>query len=193
MSTTTPTIEAKVARIIYHNLTSLVVNASTHPIFSRLNLHNNSLLKKINHKAKMVYGMAYQPDILVKASYNRGGEDDVENALLTIQELVRGDHHADHKEYIFKRIEFLTNEAISALYDRNHEDWMQKIQTAINNARILKNNVLVKIKKKPTTKKTPVKLKKKTPIKLKKKTTVKRKRIVKRLRNKKGQFIKARR
>jgi len=188
-TTTTPTIEAKVARVIYHNLTPLVVNASTHPIFSKLNLHNNSLLKKINHKAKMIYGMSYQPDILVKASYNKGGEDNVENALLTIQELVRGSHHAWHKEYIFKRIEFLTNEAISALYDRNHEDWLYKIQTAIHNAKSLKETVVRNVKQ---SKKVPAKVVKKPVVKTKKKVT-KSKKAVKRLRNKKGQFISAKR
>jgi hypothetical protein len=183
MTTTTPTIEAKIAKIIYHNLTPLVLKTSTNPILCRLNLHNNSFLKKINHKAKMVYGMSYQPDILVKASYDRGGEDNVENALLTIQGLVRGDHHANHKEYIFKRIEFLVNEAMSALYDRNHEEWMQRIQTAILSA---------KTTKKPVVKKATPKVKKTTTPKTKKKV-IKSKKPVKRIRNKKGQFISTKR
>ena len=131
----------------------------------------------------MIYGMSYQPDILVKSSYERGGEDNIENALLTIQELVRGDHHADHKEYIFKRIEFLVNEAMSALYDRNHQDWLGKIGTAIQQAKQLKKS------------KKPVKVDVKKNVKAA--TTnlkpLKKKKAVKRLRNKKGQFIANRR
>lgn len=178
MTTKTSTsFEAKLAKAIYLNLTPLVVNASTHPIFSKLNLHNSKLLKKINHKAKMVYGMSYQPDTLVKASYNRGGDDNIENALLAIHELIQGDHHADHKEYIFKRLEFLTDEAINALYERNHQEWLTKIGTAIQNAKALK-------KKKKTV---PVKLKKKKPLSKKKITSCVRPR------NKKGQFIRRRR
>jgi len=191
MNTTTPTIEAKIARVIYHNLTPIVLKASTHPLFCRLNLHNNSLLKKVNHKAKMVYGMEYQPDILVKASYDRGGEDNIENALLSIQELVRGDHHAGHKEYIFKRIEFLVNEAMSALYDRNHADWLQRIQTAILNAKALKESATKKVKQ---VKKAPVKTTKKKIVKISVKKPIKKKvKLAPRRRNKKGQFIKARR
>lgn len=174
MSTTPTPFEAKLAKVIYNNLTPLVVGASTHPIFSRLNLHNNTFLKKVNHKAKMVYGMSFQPDILVKASYDRGGEDNIENALIAINELVSSDHHAGHKEYIFKRIEFLSTEALHALYNRNHQDWLTKISTAIQNA---KTNTKVKkeTKKKETTKRKTVNKTKKTAIK--------------RLRNKKGQFI----
>jgi hypothetical protein len=120
--------------------------------------------------------MGYQPDILVKASYERGGEDSIENALLTIQELVRGNHHADHKEYIFKRIEYLATEAISALYDRNHQEWLSKINTAIQNAKTTKvTKKLVKV------------VKSKTPVKATKKKSVTRKR------NKQGQFVSNRR
>lgn len=190
MNTTTPTIEAKIAKVIYNNLAPIVLRASTHPLFCRLNLHNNSFLKRVNHKAKMVYGMGYQPDTLVKASYYKGGEDDIENALLSIQELVRGDHHADHKEYIFKRIEFLTNEAISALYDRNHKEWMQKIQTAILNAKALKVSIIEKVKQ---VKKVPAKTKKKITKVQTKKPLKKKNKLTPRRRNKKGQFIKARR
>jgi hypothetical protein len=169
---TTPSFEAKVAKVIYNNLAPIVANAAVHPIFCRLNLHNSRLLKKINHKARMVYGMGYQPDILVKASYERGGEDGIENALITIQELVRGEHHADHKEYIFKRLEYLATEAISALYDRNHQDWISKINTAIQNAKT--NKVTKKIVKD---------VKVKTSVKVTKKKSTTRKR------NKKGQFV----
>lgn len=187
MSTTNKhTLEAKIARTIYHNLTPVVLRASTHPLLCKLNLHNNSFLKKVNHKAKMIYGMSYQPDILVKASYERGGEDDTENALLAIQELVRGNHHADHKEYIFKRIEFLTNEAISSLYDRNHQDWLIKINRAIHEAKSLVKSV------KKTKKATVTKTIKKSVITLKKKIPT-RPKAVKRKRDKMGRFIKAKR
>jgi len=177
MNTTSPSIEAKVAKIIYNNLTPFVVKASIHPILGKFNLHNNRLLKKINIKAKMLYYMSYEPDTLVKSSYERGGEDNIENALLTIQELVRGDYHADHKEYIFKRIEFLVNEAMSALYDRNHQDWLTKIGTAIRTAKNLKAKKITKSDTKKSVK---------TVIKPLKKT-------IKRRRNKKGQFIANRR
>jgi len=184
MSTITqPTFEAKIAKAIYNNLTPFVVRASIHPVLSKLNLHNNRLLKKINTKAKMVYYMSYEPDAIVKASYDKGGEDNIENALLTIQELVHGDHHADHKEYIFKRLDFLTSEAIEALYSRNHQDWLYRIGNAIQNA-----------KEKQTKKRSVVKPGKKTLIKpVKKKTSKKTKTATPRRRHKKGQFISSRR
>lgn len=181
-TTNTHSLEAKLAKVIYNNLTPLVVTASTHPILSRLNLHNNKFLKKLNHKARMVYGMGYQPDILVKASYDRGGDDNIENALIAIRELTTEANHAGHKEYIFKRLEFLANEAISALYDRNHEDWTYRINTAIEQARQRKKVVKPSKKKTTTTKSKTVK----KPIKKKAKP-------VQRRRNKKGQFIKSRR
>ena len=183
-TTTTTPFEAKLAKIIYNNLTPIVINASVHPVLSKLNLHNNKLLRKINSKAKMVYYMSYEQDAIVKSSYDRGGEDDIENALIAIRELVTEDNHADHKEYIFKRLEFLANEAINALYDRNHQDWTYRITNAIEQARQkVKSSKKVKISKKnaviaPKTKKKPVKRKIKT---------------VQRRRNKKGQFIKSRR
>lgn len=186
MSTTQPTIEAKIARAIYHNLTPLVVKASTHPILCKLNLHNNDYLKKINRKTKMVYTMGYQPDVIVKASYDRGGEDNIENALLSIAELVRGDHHEDHKEYIFKRINYLATEALTALHDRNHQDWLVKIGRAIQDAKTLVKEA--KVKKKPV--KQVVKSAK--SVKSKKTKTVKKLALARR-RNKKGQFIASRR
>jgi hypothetical protein len=181
-TTTTTSLEAKLAKIIYNNLTPFVVRASIHPVLSKLNLHNNRFLKKLNHKARMVYGMGYQPDVLVKASYDRGGEDNIENALIAIRELTTDVNHADHKEYIFKRLEFLTNEAINALYDRNHEDWTYRINTAIEQAR-QRRKVVEPSKKKTTT----------TRSKTVKKPVLKKAKPTQRRRNKKGQFIKSRR
>ena len=183
---TPPSLEAKVAKVIYNNLAPIVAGASVHPIFCRLNLHNSRFLKRINHKARMVYGMAYQPDIFVKASYERGGEDSIENALLTIQELVRGEHHADHKEYLFKRVEYLATEAISALYDRNHQEWLLKINTAIQSAKTSKvTKKAVKVTKKVS--KVVKSIKAKSPVRTTKKKPVSRKR------NKQGQFVSNRR
>jgi hypothetical protein len=181
-TTNTTPFEAKLAKVIYNNLTPLVVTASIHPVLSRLNLHNNRFLKKLNIKAKMLYYMSYEPDAVVKASYDRGGDDNIENALIAIRELATEVNHAGHREYIFKRLEFLTNEAINALYDRNHEDWTYRINTAIEQARQRKKVVKPSKKKATTTKSNTVK----KPIKKKAKP-------VQRRRNKKGQFIKSRR
>ena len=181
-TTNTHSIEAKLAKVIYNNLTPFVVRASIHPVLSRLNLHNNRLLKKLNIKAKMLYYMSYEPDAIVKASYDRGGSDDIENALIAIRELATEANHANHKEYIFERLKFLTNEAINALYDRNHEDWTYRINTAIEQAR-QKKKVAKPSKKKTTT----------TKSKTTKKPVKKKTKSVQRRRNKKGQFIKSRR
>ena len=186
MSTIKPTIEAKIARIIYQNLTPIVVKASTNPLLCKLNLHNNSFLKKVNYKAKMIYGMEYQPDILVKASYDMGSEDNIENALLSIHELIRGDYHAGHKEYIFKRIEFLISEAITNLYERNHQEWLNKIGKAIQEARSSKK-ITKKQAKKPT--KSTVKKNLKKDIKPSIKSKSVKKKVIVRKRNKLGQFI----
>jgi len=179
-TTNTTPLEAKLAKVIYNNLTPFVVRASIHPVLSKLNLHNNRLLRKINTKAKMMYYMSYEQDAIIKASYDKGGEDNIENALIAIRELVTEDNHADHKEYIFKRLEFLANEAINALYNRNHQDWTYRINTAIDEARQKAKSS----KKKSTTT---------TKSKLKKKPVRKKTKSLQRRRNKKGQFIKSRR
>jgi len=181
MNNTTPTVEAKIAKFIYKNLAVNVVRASTHPLLCKLNLHNSTILKKINAKAGIVYKMAYNEDELVKESFDCGGSDDAENALLTILSLVRSNKHENHKEYIFKRIDYLASVALSSIYDRNHAEWVQRIHEAIHSAR----NV---INKKPKT--TKITKSKKTPVS---KKTVKTKTSAKPLRNKKGQFVKARR
>jgi hypothetical protein len=181
-TTNTTPFEAKLAKVICNNLTPFVVRASIHPVLSRLNLHNNKFLKKLNHKAKIVYGMSYQPDVLVKASYERGGDDNIENALIAIRELATEPNHADHREYIFKRLEFLANEAINALYDRNHQDWTHRVNTAIEQAR-QKKKVVKSTKKKATA----------TRSKTAEKPIKKKAKPLQRRRNKKGQFIKSRR
>jgi hypothetical protein len=174
---TTPstTLEEKIAKYLHIGITTTVAKAAVHPVFCRLNLHNSKLLKTINRKAKIVYQMAYTPEVLIEAPYEFGGDDNVENALIAIRELAHGDHHGDHKEYIFKRIDFLTGEALHALYDRNHREWVQRIDRAIHEA---KGVVPKPVKKVKTVK----------PVK---KTS--KKKSVTRLRNKKGQFIKRRR
>ena len=172
MNTPKP-IEAKIAKFVHNTLPDVVIKAATHPILCKLNLHNSSLLKKINSKARVVYYMSYHQDELVKAPYSCEGGDNVESALFAILELINSDTHENHKEFIFKRISYLANEALVSLREKNHQDWVQRIHVAIHAAKT----------KKPVKKTTPVK-----PEKLVKPT--KKKKPVKRLRNKKGQFIK---
>ena len=135
MSTTTPTIKAKIAKAVYNGITDTVIKASTHPIFCKLNLHNCNILKKINSKAFVAYTLAYHSDDLVKAPYDQGGETDIENALLAIQSLVRGGMYSDSKEFTFNRIDYLVNEGLNALYDQSHQDWLQRIQNAIHSVK----------------------------------------------------------
>jgi hypothetical protein len=137
MSTTTPTIKAKIAKVIYNSITDTVIKASTHPIFCKLNLHNNRVLKTINSKAFVAYKLAYHSDDLIKAPYDRGGETNVENALLAIQSLIRsGGLYNNNKEFILKRIDYLVNEGLGSLYDQNHQDWMKRIQSAIHSVKL---------------------------------------------------------
>jgi len=176
MSTTPSTkLEEKIAKYLHQGITTAVTKAAVHPVFCRLNLHNNKLLKDINRRAKIVYQMAYTPEVLVEAPYEYGGDDNVENALIAIRELALNDHHADHKEYIFKRIDFLTAEALHALYDRNHREWVQRIDRAIHEVKSVISKPVKKVKTVKSVKKTS------------------KKKPVARLRNKKGQFIKRRR
>ena len=193
-TTTTTSLEAKLAKIIYNNLTPFVVRASIHPVLSKLNLHNNRLLKKLNTKAKMVYYMNFEPDAIVKDRYERGGEDNIENALLTINELVSSDYHANHKEYIFKRINYLTTEALTALHDRNHQDWLNRINTALENARVLKKTLKKSNKsvKRENLKDTATNYKKTVKSLPKRKKSLKKAALA-RKRNKLGQFTSNRR
>jgi hypothetical protein len=146
MSNTTPTIKAKIAKAVYNGITDTVIKASTHPVFCKLNLHNSSILKKINSKAFVAYTLAYHSDELVKAPYDQGGETDIENALLAIQSLVRGGRYSDNKEFTFSRIDYLVNEGLSALYDQAHQDWLQRIQNAIHSVKL--QRVTSNVKKK---------------------------------------------
>jgi hypothetical protein len=150
MSTTTPTIKAKIAKAVYNGITDTVIKASTHPIFCKLNLHNSKLLKTINNKAFVAYKLAYHTDDLVKAPYDRGGETDVENALLAIQSLVRGGNYSYNKEFTFNRIDYLVNEGLSALYDQSHQDWLQRIQNAIHSVKLQRTPTSVKKKAGPS-------------------------------------------
>jgi hypothetical protein len=188
MSTPTKT-EVKIAGFIYNNLGNFVSKAATHPILCRLNLHNNRLLKKINNKAGILYRMATQEDALVKAPYYQGGEDNTENALMSIKELICSEQHYGYKDFIFKRINFLVCEAMSDLYNRNHQEWVQRINAAIHAAR-----PVLKAVKKPL-RKVAAKKSVKTKVAPKKKAIVKPKKVnsVKRLRDKKGRFISRRR
>ena len=189
MSTPTPT-EVKIAGFIYNNLGNLVTKAATHPVLCRLNLHNNKLLKKINNKAGIVYKMATQEDVLVKAPYYQGGEDNTENALMSIKELICSEQHHGYKDFIFKRINFLVSEAMSDLYNRNHQDWVQRINAAIHAAKPVLKTVVKPARKAAAKKVTKVKVapkKKVIPTKSKKVKSVKR------LRDKNGRFISRRR
>jgi hypothetical protein len=120
--------------------------------------------------------MALCEDALVKAPYNLDGECNIDNALLTIKALLQSDFHGDYKDYIFKRIGFLVDEALTAYYSDSHQSWVQRIHDAIHTA---KEEIAAKKK-----------TKKKQPLKPK---TLKKKKIAKRARNSKGQFVKVRR
>jgi len=174
MNTPTQT-EIKLAKFIQDNLPALVIKAGTHPIFCKLNLHNNKLLKTINTRASLIYKTSQCNDELVKASYEYDGETKVDNALLAIKALLQSDRRGYNSEYVIKRIEFLADEALAAYYEISHENWVQRIGSAIESAK--------KVVSKKTAKVVKVKPKAKT---------VKTKKPVKRLRNKKGQFIKVR-
>jgi hypothetical protein len=177
MKTQPTTVEVKIAKLIHDNLPEAVIKASTHPLFCKLNLHNSSLLKKINQRASTLYKMSCQRDELVKAPYNYGGEDNLENALLAIQEIIKGDH--DHREYLFERIGFLASEAINTYYEKNHTEWLTRIQTAIHNAKTTKKPVVIKSPKKTV-----------KSVKNVKTVVSKTKKPIGRPRNRKGQFIK---
>jgi len=179
MSTTTKT-EIKIAKFIHENLPTLVIKAGTHPLFCKLNLHNSGLLKKLNARANIIYKMSSCEDVLVKAPYNLNGESDIDNALLSIKALLQSDYHGEYKDYIFKRIGFLVDEALRAYYDVSHQSWVQRIHNAIHAA---KKEIAVKTKDKKSA------IKKKQLIKVK---PTKAKKPIKRARNSKGQFIKAR-
>ena len=181
MNTKPTPIEAKLAKFIYLNLNKVVTKSATHPVFCRLNLHNNCILKKLNSKVGMMYKMTYLRDELVKAPYNYGGQDDVENALIAIREVVKGAH--TYKEYLFERINFLASEALHSLYKKDHEEWVERITSAIQKAKQNKKTT------KRTSKKSTVKTVKSKSVK----KTSKKVKPVERRRNKKGQFIKARR
>jgi hypothetical protein len=177
---TTPTqTEIKLAKFIQDNLPALVIKAGTHPIFCKLNLHNNKLLKTINTRASLIYKMSRCSDDLVKAPYEFDGETKVDNALLAIRALLQSDRRGYSEEYIVKRIGFLVDEALQSYYDVSHQSWVERVHSAIHEA------------KKEIIKKTKVKTKK--PIKaVVKKKSIKVKKPVKRVRNSKGQFIEAR-
>jgi hypothetical protein len=180
---TTPNTEAKIAKFIYKNLPTIVARAGVHPIFCRLNLHNNKFLKAVNTRAGIVYKMAYCQNELITERYDQGGETKVDDALLAIKALLKSDWHAYHKDYIVKRIEFLTNEALQAYYSVSRDSWVERVHNAIQEA---KRQEKAKSKKKPTITKS-----KKKPVQ-KKKLVTKSKKVTKRARNSKGQFIKAR-
>ena len=187
MNTPTP-LEVKIAGLIHNNLGNLVAKAAVHPVFCRLNLHNNKLLRKVNNRASILYKMATQEDILIKAPYYQGGEDNTENALMSIHELLRSEQHCGHREFLFKRIGFLVSEAMSDLYNRNHQEWVQRINDAITAAR-----PTLKAIAKPARKAAAKAAKKKVTPKKKPITKAKKLKTVKRLRDKKGRFISKRR
>lgn len=178
MNTPTQT-EIKLAKFIQDNLPALVIRASTHPVFCKLNLHNNKLLKTINSRANLIYKMSYCIDDLVKAPYEFDGETKVDNALLAIRALLQSDRRGYSEEYIIKRVGFLVDEALQAYYDVSHQSWVERVHNAIHKA---KKEITKKAKVK--TEKVIKSISKKKPVKVKK--------PVKRMRNSKGQFIKAR-
>lgn len=162
---TTPSLKAKLAKFTHDNLPDLIGKAAVHPLFCKLNLHNNSLLKKINSKACDYYSYVYHGDALVRASFNCGGDDILENSLIAIERLSRNNNL--NTEFVFKRINFIVNEGLQALYDRNHQEWIKRIDNAIHES-------------KTTT----------STSKLIKKPKITKKNV--QLRNKKGQFVSTR-
>jgi hypothetical protein len=109
-------------------------------------------------------------DDLIKAPYDFDGESKVDNALLAVKALLESDLRGYSEEYIIKRIGFLVDEALQSYYDISHQSWVERIHTAIHE---VKKEIAVKVKAKAKSK------------------SVKKK-PVKRMRNSKGQFIKAR-
>lgn len=188
------TLEAKIAKLIHKGITDAVIGAATHPVFCRLNLHNNDFLKKVNKRARIVYDMAYHRDETIQAPYNCGSDDNSENAFLAILDLIKSNH--EHKEYIFERIQFLANEGLAALYKTDHENWIQRIHTAIHTASLVKQVTSKPEKtsvKKLKVDKRPIKVKEK-PAKVIRKTVKPKVKVPKkRKRDKMGRFIKARR
>ena len=167
---TPTTTEIKIAKLIHENLPTLVIKAGTHPIFCKLNLHNNKFLKTINSRAGIIYKMSKCGDDLIKAPYDFDGESKVDNALLAIKALLESDRRGYSEEYIIKRIDFLVDEALQSYYDISHQSWVERIHIAIHE---VKKEIGIKAK-----------------TKLKSKSA--KKKPVKRMRNSKGQFIKVR-
>lgn len=158
MTTITP-LEAKIAGVLHDNITNAVVKASTNRYLCKLNLHNNTFLKKLNHRLGVIHRLATEGETLVQSPYEHGSDDGVENALLAIRHLIEGNYYGS-REFLFKRLDFITSSALSELYDRRHREWIDRITAAIQNASSTKS---VK-RTKPVQRKQP--------------------------RNKKGQFIK---
>jgi hypothetical protein len=168
--TTPTTTEIKLAKFIHDNLPTLVIKAGTHPFFCKFNLHNNKFLKTINSRAGLIYKMSECGDDLIKAPYDFDGESKVDNALLAIKALLESDRKGYSEEYITKRVGFLVDEALQAYYDISHQSWVERVHAAIHE---VKKELGVKVKAKV-------------------KSAGVKKKPVKRMRNKKGQFIKAR-
>jgi hypothetical protein len=146
MDTITP-LEAKIAKFLHTGITNAVVKASSNRYFCRFNLHNNTFLKRLNNRLNIAYRTVFDEKSVVEAPYNYGSEDGVENALLAIRQLIDGGY-TGNREYLFKRLDYLTNRALNDLYDRNHRDWIQRIDQAIHAAKVQEKPV-VKARRRP--------------------------------------------
>jgi len=126
MSTLT-TFEAKIAKSIHDKFTSVISRLSSSSPFAGVNLNESLLVKAIERRLSIAYRAVLDEKNLIEEPYSvYGSVDSVENALLAIKDLITGGY-CGNRNYLFKRLDFLTTSALNDLKERNHTEWIQRI------------------------------------------------------------------